>query len=71
MSSELTKQIAALVLKHIKRGATMYRVAKDAGMSQTLLKRFLEEGKTLTIPTAERLMGAVGYDLRPVKRASK
>ena len=47
---------------------TIYRIAQDCGMDERQLRRFAAGERTLTLPTAEPLAKALGFDLQRVPR---
>ena len=49
-------------------GLTIYRLAKDSGVSQPVLSRFLNGKRGITLATAAKLANALGLELRPKKK---
>ena len=62
--TERQKQVEA----RIKAGWTVYRVAKEAGITPAMLSRFLSDGLDLRLSTAAKLAAALGLELRSVKK---
>ena len=46
------------------------RLARDAGVSQSLVSRFVNGKRGVTIITMERLLGTLGLELRPLRRSA-
>ena len=63
----ISDQLRAAVGARIRRGWTVYRVAKEAGITPAMLSRFLKEGLDLRLSTAAKLATALGLELRPKK----
>lgn len=51
----------------LESGKSRFQIAKETGVSQTQLCRFMQ-GRTLTLPTAEPLIRYFGYRLTKGKR---
>lgn len=49
-------------------GLTRYAVAREAGMDVAALLRFMSGERTLTLPSAAKLVAFLGLELRPAKR---
>ena len=62
----LEKQIRAEIRK---RGLTIYRIAKDSGVSQPVLSRFMNAKRGITLATASKLVETLGLELKPKKKA--
>jgi len=56
----LEKQIR-LAIK--RSGLTIYQLAKDSGVSQPVLSRFINGKRGITLATASRLTETLGLDL--------
>ena len=50
---------------------TMYALARDAGLSQIQLSRFMRGERGLTTPAVERLCEALGLTLTPKRRKGR
>ncbi len=50
---------------------TGYRLAKMSGVSETVICRFLKGERTLTLPTASKLVQALGLELKPVTKKAR
>ncbi len=48
-----------------KTGKPIYAFAKDVGIPQPMLHRFMKDGKGLTLKTAEKLADHFNLELRP------
>lgn len=46
------------------------RLARDAGVSQSMVSRFVAGKRGVTIDTMERLLGTLGLELRPLRRSA-
>jgi transcriptional regulator with XRE-family HTH domain len=46
-----------------RRNWTRYRLAKESGVSESAVGRFLA-GRGISIPNLERLLGALGLEIR-------
>ena len=46
------------------------RLARDAGVSQSMVSRFVCGQRGVTIETMDRLIGTLGYELRPHRRSA-
>ena len=46
------------------------RLARDAGVSQSQVSRFVSGQRSVTIGTMERLIGTLGLELRPLRRSA-
>ena len=44
-------------------GKTRYRIAKEAGISQAMLSRFVNGKRELSAAIAEKLCGSLGFEL--------
>ena len=51
-----------------KEGITRYRIAKNTGISDILLKRYLNGEVTASIKNIEKIVEALGYDIVLVKK---
>lgn len=49
-------------------GLTIYRLAKDSGVSQPVLSRFVNGKRGITLATASKLAEALGLELRPKRK---
>ncbi|MCA9120999.1 MAG: helix-turn-helix transcriptional regulator [Planctomycetaceae bacterium] len=48
----------------IDSGITQYRIAKDTGISQPLLTRFVNGDRGISLDTADKLIEYLGLELR-------
>jgi transcriptional regulator with XRE-family HTH domain len=64
----ISDQLRAAVEARIKAGWTVYRVAKEAGVTPAMLSRFLNQGLDLRLSTAAKLAAVLGLELRPAKK---
>jgi len=62
--TNLEKQLRSAVKDS---GLTTYRLAKDSGVSQPVLSRFLNGKRGITLATASKLANVLGLELRPPK----
>ena len=46
------------------------RLARDAGVSQSMVSRFVCGQRGVTINTMDRLLGTLGLELRPLRRSA-
>jgi DNA-binding phage protein len=65
---DISNQLRSAANAHIKRGWTIYRIAKKAGITPAMLARFMNAGLDLRLNTAAKLAAALGLELRPKKR---
>ena len=63
MTTDLTAALRAAVERRITSGATEYRIAKDAAVSQIMVSRFRAGGE-IKLGTAAKLAAALGLELR-------
>lgn len=56
----LEKQIRAAIKKS---GLSVYRLAKDSGVSQPVLCRFVNRQRGITLATASKLVETLGFEL--------
>jgi DNA-binding phage protein len=49
-------------------GETEYRVAKESGVAQPILNRFLREERGISLETAAKVCKYLGLHLAPVRR---
>lgn len=52
-------------------GVSWYRLAKDSGVSDQSIRRFMREEHNLTMASAERVLKALGRKLEIVKRGRR
>lgn len=64
----LEKQIMAAI---DKSGLSVYRLAKDSGVSQPVLCRFVNRQRGITLATASKLVETLGLELVPRKKIKK
>jgi plasmid maintenance system antidote protein VapI len=62
--THLEKQIRAAIKES---GLTIYRLAKDSGVPQPVLSRFLNAKRGITLTTASKLAEALELELVPKK----
>lgn len=66
-----TGSAASMVRDAIRRDArSLSRLARDAGVSQSQVSRFLAGQRSVSLETASRLMGTLGIELRPYRRSA-
>lgn len=66
-----TRSAASMVRDAIRRDArSLSRIARDAGVSQSQVSRFLAGERTVSLETASRLMGTLGIELRQRRKAA-
>lgn len=44
----------------LKQGLSIYRLSQMSGVQETSIKRFLDEKKTLTVESIEKILDALG-----------
>ena len=64
----LEKQLKTAIAKS---GLSVYRLAKDSGVSQPVLCRFVNGQRGITLATASRLVETLGLELVEKKRKPK
>ena len=52
-------------------GTSRYAIARETGLSQALLCRFLQGTRGLSLESIDKLMGVLGLEIRPRKRGGK
>lgn len=67
-SHELAGQLRAAI---DRSGLSGNQLAHIAGVSQSVVSRFLRDERTITLETASKLAAALGLELTPVKRRRK
>jgi len=65
MSSDLIKQMRDAIRNS---GLPVVEIARQAGISQGQLSRFMRNQRTLTLPVAEKVCDVLGLELRPSKQ---
>jgi len=64
MANDIEKQLKrALIESKISR----YRIAKEAGLSESQLSYFVNGKRSLTLPAAAKLAKVLGLELKPIK----
>lgn len=66
--SEATALEEALRAAIVADGRTLYAIAKDAGLKQIQVARFMRGERTIGLPIAGRLCDVLRLELRPAKR---
>jgi hypothetical protein len=51
-------------------GRSLNRIARDAGMNTAILSRFVSGQRGMNASSFDRLVAALGYELRPRRRAA-
>ena len=64
----LEKQLRAAI---IKSGLSVYKLAKDSGVSQPVLSRFMNRKRGITLATASKLAETLGLELVSKKSKKK
>ena len=64
----LEEQIRAAIKES---GLTIYRLAKDSGVPQPVLSRFVNAKRGITLSTASKLAATLGLELVPKKPKTK
>ncbi len=60
------RYMADEIKKAFKRsGMTIYRLAKNSGVSQPVVSRFVNDRRGITLTTASKLATALGRELKP------
>ena len=54
-----------------RKAGTVYRVAKDSGVSQPALQRFVNEGTPLAMKNIDRLAAYLELELKPPRPGRK
>ena len=49
-------------------GLTHYRIAKEAGISPSMLDHFIRGERSLRLETVDKIAAALGYRLAPAQR---
>ncbi len=65
----ITQVLRREIARAIRGGRTLYRIAKDSGVDYSALWHFTKNGKTLTLPKAEKLMKYFGLTVTRAKPA--
>ena len=66
--THLEEQLKAAIARS---GLSVFRLAKDSGVSQPVLCRFVNGQRGITLATAAKLVEALGLELRPVRTKRK
>ena len=53
----------------IDSAKTQYRIAKDTGISQPLITRFVNGDRGISLETADKLIEYLGLELKPTRKA--
>ena len=65
------RSLATVVRDAIRRdNRSITRLARDAGVSQSQVSRFVSGQRGVNIDTMERLLGTLGLELRPLRRSA-
>ena len=59
----LTDQLKEVIRDY----GTVYRVAKDSGVPQPVVQRFVTDQRGISLATADRLAEFFGLELRPIR----
>ena len=63
--------VVTVVRDAIRRdNRSITRLARDAGVSQSQVSRFVSGQRGVTINTMERLLDSLGLELRPLRRSA-
>ena len=54
-----------------RSGTSRYAIARETGLSQALLCRFLQGTRGLSLGSIDKLMGVLGLEIRPRERGGK
>ena len=65
---DLAEQLRAAITKS---GLSGNQLARVAGVPQSVVSRFLQGKRTITVETASRLAVALGLELRPITKRQK
>jgi hypothetical protein len=68
MSSDLTNSLRAAISRS---GLTHYRIGLDAGVSPTVLDRFVHGKRDIRLTTAAKVCGVLGLELQVAVRRSR
>ncbi|MCH7728157.1 MAG: helix-turn-helix domain-containing protein [Planctomycetes bacterium] len=52
-------------------GLTLYRIAKDAGLSYSVLSRFYHGERSLTLESADKLAEYFGLEVKPKAKGKR
>jgi plasmid maintenance system antidote protein VapI len=65
------RNAATVVREAIRRDhRPITRLALDAGVSHSMVSRFVSGQRGVTIDTMDRLIGTLGLELRPLRRSA-
>jgi plasmid maintenance system antidote protein VapI len=51
-------------------GRPVHRIAREAGVSQAVVSRFMAGKRGITLSTADRLCGVMNIGLQPLRRSA-
>ena len=60
----ISESLRSAIQAAICGGATRYRIARNAGVDQTALSRFLAQRRDIRVSTVDGLAEALGLELR-------
>lgn len=63
--------IAEQLKQAMREYGSVYRVAKDSGISQTALQRFMSGERDIRLETAAAVCVALGLELRPTQKTKR
>lgn len=67
----MARSATTAVRDAIRRDArSISRIARDAGVSQSVVSRFVAGQRGVTVTTVDRLIGTLGLELRPSRRSA-
>jgi hypothetical protein len=65
------RNAATAIREAIRRdNRSITRLARDAGVSQSQVSRFVSGQRSVTIDTMDRLIGTLGLELRPLRQSA-
>jgi plasmid maintenance system antidote protein VapI len=69
----IEEALRAAIADRIANGETMHAIGVASGAGHAVLSRFINEQRTLTLPTADKLAAYLGVtaSFKPVKRRKR
>jgi transcriptional regulator with XRE-family HTH domain len=64
----VSQQLADAINARVAEGVTLYRVAVDSGVSQSPLRRFMADERSLSLQNVDRLAAYLDLQLSPIGR---
>ena len=70
-AATVSDQLRQAILDAAERGITRYRIAKETGVSQAALSRFVSRGQNIDLPSFDSIAAYLGLTLTQAKPAPR